>query len=1126
MFNKQNISVVLSFLFFLVGQMSVEAGTKDIYISTPGYQIERYNLGQANHYKFGKGYSVDLATYQEKWHITTSQSLQSKSGDVDGNGEVDVVYTDGSALVAVDGSGDEILRMITSASLAMLGDVNGDDDAEIFLYKAISNTGHIYVYDGDGTLIKHFTSDITPKYSGYSTELVPASIFDVDGDGDLELLAYKNAGYSAQPRGVVLFDYNTASELWYYGVGPFVRYLCAADITGDGVREIIFGSGGPANGVTGSDGTSDSRCYTWCLGGVTKTRLWGNQYEGSGFVDSSVNVADINGDGVNEVIATSYSHGWDKWSGSLGRVYILNPSNGNIILKERNFSRPVKVGGLADLNRDGRIEILVEEIDSGAQKGRVLSLDHNLNTLHSFTPSQNDICNVQVIADVGGDRDLEVIVMTGDMLYILDDNLIEKWRLTLPPNARSSYVSDLNGDGALEIIVLAANELYVYSPSLSALDFNLRLTVGKTKAFLEWNPHAGNGDYRYVVEVWKYAGGWQFHKRIEEDGEEYLVSPRCIVEDLETNRQYKFRVSTVKESNGAVVGVSGDIYGRTDYGPEIEAPVNPIVLIPGVGSVLNNKETKTRFDELIKKFNELGWENAQPATVTYSAGNYFSGSPYPTGIKWKLGEEPSDYSSPSVFTFFPYDPRGDYPDKHEKGITQKGIELGYFLQHLGFKGRGDIQLIGHSLGGLTARSYLQRQVEPMSYRDNVVRLVTTGSPHNGVIGDHSVYESKDYYGVKDIILNGYYADEWRNDAFLNCLSPLFWIDEMKIGAYINLVIAYLELTGWDFKGQTLTNDVLYDSASFLHDLNTYQKIQKYTDLPNIHYVSIVNEIYLDLNLSYLFSLDTILVGLNDYLGYPAGDGFVSTESQNLNTVSKQLPAQREARVIKRRENHKDEGNDHIGILMALDYPMFSVKAECPVDLEVTAPSGKYIAKGDTAIFLATYNEIWEEGQETPHDIVEIPFPEVGGYNIKVIPTEDADPNDTFTLIVGRNGEGTIIIDNGTIGGINSNGYDVINLDIMTSSINLKSKGRTPVTIITTPASDATTIDPASVRFAGAAPVHYSREDADGDGDIDLKLHFMTAGLNIKPADREAILTGQAYDGVPVVGMTPIKVVPR
>jgi hypothetical protein len=99
------------------------------------------------------------------------------------------------------------------------------------------------------------------------------------------------------------------------------------------------------------------------------------------------------------------------------------------------------------------------------------------------------------------------------------------------------------------------------------------------------------------------------------------------------------------------------------------------------------------------------------------------------------------------------------------------------------------------------------------------------------------------------------------------------------------------------------------------------------------------------------------------------------------------------------------------------------------------------------------------------------------------------------------------------------------VDISISSINLRSRGRTPVAVLTTEEFDAATIDPATVRFAGAAPVHYALEDMDGDGDEDLILHFMTQDLNIDPSASDAMLIGQTYEGQLVVGMDSIKIVP-
>jgi uncharacterized protein YjdB len=109
-------------------------------------------------------------------------------------------------------------------------------------------------------------------------------------------------------------------------------------------------------------------------------------------------------------------------------------------------------------------------------------------------------------------------------------------------------------------------------------------------------------------------------------------------------------------------------------------------------------------------------------------------------------------------------------------------------------------------------------------------------------------------------------------------------------------------------------------------------------------------------------------------------------------------------------------------------------------------------------------------------------------------------------------------------------------------INIHSRGVTPVAILTTSTFDARNVDPATVRFAGAAPVRGNRdgderehddgdrdtklEDVDGDGDKDMVLHFRTRELNLKPGDVLAELTGRTVTGKPFVGRDRVLVVDR
>jgi hypothetical protein len=70
-----------------------------------------------------------------------------------------------------------------------------------------------------------------------------------------------------------------------------------------------------------------------------------------------------------------------------------------------------------------------------------------------------------------------------------------------------------------------------------------------------------------------------------------------------------------------------------------------------------------------------------------------------------------------------------------------------------------------------------------------------------------------------------------------------------------------------------------------------------------------------------------------------------------------------------------------------------------------------------------------------------------------------------------------------------------------NSINPKSNGVIPVAILTTNPFDATTVDPLSIKFgpqrATEAHGRGHNEDVDGDGDVDLVLHFRTQEIGLQ-----------------------------
>ncbi|MBN1312825.1 MAG: choice-of-anchor L domain-containing protein [Anaerolineae bacterium] len=101
-----------------------------------------------------------------------------------------------------------------------------------------------------------------------------------------------------------------------------------------------------------------------------------------------------------------------------------------------------------------------------------------------------------------------------------------------------------------------------------------------------------------------------------------------------------------------------------------------------------------------------------------------------------------------------------------------------------------------------------------------------------------------------------------------------------------------------------------------------------------------------------------------------------------------------------------------------------------------------------------------------------------------------------------------------------------------NSINLGSKGTVSVAILSTASFDATTLDLQTLTLAGA-PVKVkpngtmmaSFEDINHDGRLDLVIHVSTMALQLNTTAIEAILQGETFSGMPVLGVDSVRIVP-
>jgi hypothetical protein len=102
---------------------------------------------------------------------------------------------------------------------------------------------------------------------------------------------------------------------------------------------------------------------------------------------------------------------------------------------------------------------------------------------------------------------------------------------------------------------------------------------------------------------------------------------------------------------------------------------------------------------------------------------------------------------------------------------------------------------------------------------------------------------------------------------------------------------------------------------------------------------------------------------------------------------------------------------------------------------------------------------------------------------------------------------------------------LVDIDVP-GAISPRGRGRTPVSLLTTDAFDASTVDAATIRFGAtgveAAPVHQAAEDVNGDGRPDLVLHFETEAAAIACGATHARLTARTQDGEAIEGVAAVR----
>jgi hypothetical protein len=342
------------------------------------------------------------------------------------------------------------------------------------------------------------------------------------GAGVVALPASPSAAAEIPPSQAITFDHLVRNS------SPAV-----GDVNGDGTNDLVLGG---EDGIVRVYRSGDLTSLLWQAPAVPHIAPGCAPQSGPTAIDSSALIADVDGDGANEVVVGMQSvyvenqNGglvvfnrdgsvkW-KWQQSHDVFNVWNPAGGQDGYCEGVYA----TSSVGDVNGDGRPDVVFAGWDQ-----RIWALDGRNGAPISGFPFENHdtVWSSPALFDVDGDGKDEIFVggddtccwnghEDGGQVHALDwenGTVVERWK-KMPDEAvmGSPAIGDINGDGRMEMVVTTARN---YQTIDSRRIFAWHLDDGSTvpgwpqaaSSFVTASPALGDLNGDGVPEV--IVGSW------------------------------------------------------------------------------------------------------------------------------------------------------------------------------------------------------------------------------------------------------------------------------------------------------------------------------------------------------------------------------------------------------------------------------------------------------------------------------------------------------------------------------------------------------------------------------------------------------------------------------------------
>ena len=380
-------------------------------------------------------------------------------GDVDGDGAPDLyvgvhdaqdrLYLNDGAGVFLDRTTERLPIREDSTAAVAFADVDDDGDVDVVLgtgsYAGVTAEDRLYLNDGRGSfaVAPRAQLPVAPQRS------LALGIADVDGDGDADALFVRD---SVVPT--------TANELWFNDrAGTFVNgsqrdfppfdgaiSFVLVDVDGDRDLDVVAATGVHPDRLFVNDGRGSFVDVTGTRMPSTRTRA------------VAIEFGDLDGDGDPDLVVGA-STGDDRIYENDGGGVFTDVSASSLPFNSRRTSC-VDVG---DADGDGDLDLVLGSIPNGGQTRLYLNDGDGVFTdaTSQRMPLDNEATNTIAFADVDNDADLDIVIANAFrpmQLYLNDgsghftDGTVG--RIAPRSERRTSMVLvDVDGDRDLDVVV-------------------------------------------------------------------------------------------------------------------------------------------------------------------------------------------------------------------------------------------------------------------------------------------------------------------------------------------------------------------------------------------------------------------------------------------------------------------------------------------------------------------------------------------------------------------------------------------------------------------------------------------------------------------------------------------------